>query len=96
MRAAKYETDTRNQPVDVIAVCHADGSLQPLRFRYEDGGHRLHSVHVDEVLCCKPVEYVGIEAFIYTCRAFEEELEHLFELKFSVRSHCWTLFRVLY
>ena len=90
------QNDVRNQPVDVIAVCGIDGSLHPLRFRYEDEAHVMHRVRIDEVLCCKEIEYVGIEAFVYTCRAYEETQAHMFELKFTVRSHCWTLFRVLY
>lgn len=92
----QVESGVQNRAVDVIAVCHADGTLRPLRFRYEDGEHRLRSMRVDEVLCCKPIEYVGVEAFIYSCRAWDEAQEHLFELKYTVRSHCWTLFRVLY
>lgn len=88
--------ETQNQKIDVIAVCAANGSLRPLRFRYEDEAHCLRSVRIDEVICCKEIEYVGIEAFIYTCRAYEEAQEHLFELKFTVRSHSWVLFRVLY
>ena len=30
-----------NSPVDVIAVCSADGSIKPLRFRMEDEEHQL-------------------------------------------------------
>lgn len=82
--------------IDVIAVCNADGSFRPLRFRYEDEEHQLRRVKVDEVLCCKPIEYVGVEAFLYTCRSVDHEREHLYELKYTVRSHVWRLFRVLY
>lgn len=87
---------TQEKNIDVIALCHADGSFRPLRFRYEDESHCLRRVKVDEVLCCKPIEYVGIEAFIYSCRSYEEDQEHLYELKYTVRSHVWELFRVLY
>ena len=87
--------DAQNLKIDVIAVCNADGTLEPLRFRYEDETHRLRRVCVTEVLCCKPIQYVGIEAFVYTCRALDGDRERLYELKYTVRSHSWVLFRVL-
>ena len=85
--------DAQNLKIDVIAVCNADGTLEPLRFRYEDETHRLRRVCVTEVLCCKPIQYVGIEATVYLCRATVREKRWLFELKYTIRTHTWSLQR---
>ncbi len=86
----------RNVEIDMISVCLADGSLQPLRFRYEDPAHQLHRVTITEILCCKEVQYVGIEALLYTCRCLDGPQERLFELRYTIRTHRWVIFRQLY
>lgn len=86
----------RNVPVQMISHCAADGELKPLRFRFEDAAHMLHTVHISEVIDSRKIEYVGIEAFIYLCRAVIENTERMFELKYTVRTHKWVLFREVY
>lgn len=83
-------------PVDVIAVCSANGDIRPLRFRMEDEKHQLLRVDIEEVISCKNVAYVGIEAHIFLCRATVDGRRWLFELKYTIRSHCWCLLRKVY
>lgn len=83
-------------PVDVICVCSANGDICPLRFRMEDEKHQLLRVDIDEVISCRPIQYVGIEAHIFLCRATVGEKKWLFELKYTIRSHSWCLFRKVY
>ena len=40
----------RNLPVQVLAACGVDGQMQPLRFRFEDSEHQLHTVHITEII----------------------------------------------
>lgn len=80
-------------PVDVICVCSADGEIRPLRFRLEDAEHRLLCVDIDEVISTRDIQYVGIEARIYLCRAMVGERQWVFELKYTIRSHRWCFFR---
>ena len=51
---------SKNVPVQMIAHCGADGSMQPLRFRFEDAEHVLHTVRISEVLDSRRVEYYMI------------------------------------
>lgn len=83
-------------PVDVIAICSASGDIRPLRFRMEDEKHQLLRVDIDEVISSKLVQYVGIEAWLFLCRATIEGQKRLFELKFTIRSHSWQLTRKVY
>ena len=86
----------RNQPVDVISVCSADGQIRPLRLRMEDEAHCLLRVDIDEVISMKPIQFVGIEAQIFLCRATVQGKQWLFELKYTIRIHNWCLQRRVY
>ena len=85
-----------NTPIDVISVCEASGQIRPLRFRMEDEEHRLARIDIDEVISCREVQYVGIEAQIFLCRATVHGKKTLFELKYTIRSHSWCLLRKVY
>ena len=85
-----------NAPVDVISVCSANGDIRPLRLRMETKDHRLLRIDIDEIVSSKAIQYVGIEAQIFLCRATVEAKEGLFELKYTIRSHSWCLLRRVY
>ena len=86
----------RNQPVDVISVCSAAGEIRPLRLRMEDEQHQLLRIDSDEIISSKPIQYVGIEAQIFLCKAIVKGKEWLFELKYTIRTHSWCLYRRVY
>ena len=80
-------------PVDVICMCSANGDIRPLRLRMSDdvlGGLRIN---IDKVISSRSVQYVGIEATIFLCQATVEEKQWVFELKYTIRSHSWSLLR---
>ena len=85
-----------NCPVDVISVCSANGDIRPLRLRMESEDHQLLRVDIDEIVSSKMIQYVGIEAIVFLCRATVEQKKWLFELKYTVRTHNWCLMRKVY
>ena len=80
-------------PVDVISMCSADGKIRPLRLRMERDDHQLIRVDIEEVISVKQVQYVGIEAYVFLCRATIDQKRWLFELKYTIRTHVWCLHR---
>ena len=84
--------DAKMCPVDVISMCSAGGEIRPLRFRMEET-HQLLRIDIDEVISVKHVQYVGIEAQIFLCRATVQGKKTLFELKYTIRTHSWCLLR---
>ncbi|MBP3313440.1 MAG: hypothetical protein J6K84_02145 [Oscillospiraceae bacterium] len=88
--------DHTHLPIQVISLCGADGQIKPLRFRFEDEAHGLHTVNILEVLDVRNVMYVGIEAFRFLCRGAEDGESHVFELNYAVRSHRWSLLKKVY
>ena len=85
-----------NQPVDVISVCSANGDIRPLRLRMEDEQHQLLRVDIDEIVSVRPIQFVGIEAQIFLCKAMVAGKQWLFELKYTIRTHSWCFFRRVY
>lgn len=85
-----------NCPVDVISVCSADGAIKPLRLRMEDEEHQLLRVDIDEIVSVREVQYVGIEAHVFLCRATVRGKEWMFELKYTIRTHSWCIMRKVY
>ncbi len=84
------------QPVDVISMCSASGEIRPLRIRMEDEEHSLLRIDIEEVISVKNIQYVGIEATVFLCRATVREKKWLFELKYTIRTHTWCLIRKVY
>ena len=80
-------------PVDVISMCSAGGEIRPLRMRLEDEEHQLLRIDIDEIVSVKYTQYVGIEAQIFLCRATVQGKRWLFELKYTIRTHSWSLMR---
>ena len=86
----------QNISVDVICVCSANGEIRPLRIRLENEEHQLMRIDIDEVISSRKIQYVGIEATVFLCRATVGNKEWIFELKYTIRSHTWCLFRRIY
>ena len=80
-------------PVDVISLCSANGEIHPLRVRMEDDDHCLLRLDIDEVISSRKIQYVGIEATVFLCRATVQDKQWLFELKYTLRSHRWCFLR---
>ena len=88
--------EQRMCPVDVISVCSASGEIRPLRLRMEDEAHQLLRVDIAEVVSVKEIQYVGIEAHVFLCRAQVRGRPWLFELRYTIRTHTWCMLKKVY
>lgn len=84
------------QPVDVISVCDAKGTIIPLRLQLEDEERQLLRIKIQEVISVREIEHVGVEANVFLCRARVHDQDWKFELKYTFRSHNWCLLRRIY
>lgn len=78
-------------PVDVICICTAGGEIRPLRVQIIDEARQIVRINIEEIVSTQTLEYVGAEAAIFRCRATVWERKWLFELKYTIRTHTWTL-----
>lgn len=82
--------------VDVIGVFQADGNIRPLRIQFLDDSRQMIRVNIASVTKCEKVSVVGAEAMVFTCKANLWGQQCAFELKYSIRSHSWSLLRRLH
>lgn len=78
-------------PADVICVCTASGDIRPLRVQIMDETQKIVRINIEKVISTQTLEHVGAEAVIFRCRATVWEQKWLFELKYMIRTHTWTL-----
>ena len=86
---------TVNLPIEMISVCAVDGQMRPLRFRLEDRQRQLVVVPVREVVVSRETDFAGTKIYVYVCQVVLENIEHLVELRYLVKTHRWILFRFL-
>ena len=79
----------------MISVCDVDGEIRPLRFRFEDDTHHIITVTIQEIVVVKEINYVGIQSYLYVCKAVIDNIIKLFELRYTIKSHRWVLFRII-
>ncbi len=84
------------RPVDVISVCRADGTIEPLRMQVEDEHRQLVRVDIEEIVGKREIPHVGVEAKVFLCRGTMASHDCMFELKYTFRSHCWSVLRRVY
>lgn len=82
--------------IEMISVCGSDGKLTPIRFRMEREDQSMQVVPILQVMCCNPVQYAGIDALQYLCKGKVNEQEKMFELRYTLKTHCWSIYRVVY
>lgn len=87
--------ETWIRPVDVISVCSREGQIKPLRLRVEENEQNIR-IDIRDVVSIKEIPYVGVEAKIFLCRAVIHGRECMIELKYAIRTHCWTLLGKVY
>ena len=88
--------DALNLPVQVIVHHDAGGELRPLKFRYEDEKHEVHTIQVDQITDSRKTNFVGIDAIHYICEGQDRGKTHMYELKYTINTHKWVLFRKIY
>lgn len=84
-----------NLPIQLISSCSTQGEFTPLRFRYEDEEHNLITVQIAEILTHRENHYNGIHEIIYTCRADIYGESRLFDLRYNVSLHRFSVFQML-
>ena len=84
------------RPVDVISVCRADGSIEPLRMQVEDDRKQMVKVYIEEIVGRREIPHAGVEARIFLCRGTMAGRDCMFELKYTFRCHCWSVLRRVY
>ena len=62
----------------------------------EGEDQEMQVVPISRIMYCNPIQYAGIDALQYLCKGKVREQEKLFELRYTLKTHCWSIFRVVY
>lgn len=81
----------RAHPVNVICVCSATGEIRPLRLQMEDEERQLLRINVEEVVSVQEITHVGAEATVFVCRVTLWEKTRLIQLRYTIRTHTWSV-----
>lgn len=84
-----------NIPIQLFCVVSTIGDLTPVRFKYETEEHQIMTVHISEILSHKETRLAGTKEITYTCTANIDNSTQIFNLKYNVNLHRWTLVRFL-
>ena len=84
------------RPVDVISVCRADGSIEPLRMQVEGERKEMVRVDIEQIVARREIPHAGVEARVFLCRGTMGDRGCMFELKYTFRTHCWSVLRRVY
>lgn len=86
---------TINIPIQLVSVFSTQGDICPRWFRYENDRHEILKVDINEILMKKEIQFVGIRMIQYICKAIMDGDERLFELRYDILAHKWTLYQLL-
>lgn len=85
-----------NIPIQLISSCSTLGEFTPLRFRYVvPESHDIMTIKIDEVISQKENHFNGAKEFLFTCSACFQNEKKLFDLRYSVITHKWSIFQML-
>lgn len=85
-----------NIPTQVAQVTDTTGKIKPIWFRYEDPvSHEIMTIDRLNVLSQKEINYVGFKMIQFVCSAQFGEMKRLFELRYNIGTHKWTLYQML-
>lgn len=80
-------------PIQTLCLISTTGDVRPVWFRYEDELHQIIKVKIAEILSYKEIKTAGKRELIYTCTATDGENMNIFDLKYTLETHKWILYR---
>ena len=78
-----------NYPIQMFSVTSTLGEITPLRFRYENTGHEVITVNVDEIHAKKEMTIGKGGSVIFTCASSIDEFKMLYQVRYEIGSHKW-------
>lgn len=82
------------KPIEVISVTNFDGEVQPLRFRIIGKDEELNTVRILRIYKVEQSRIAGIQTRIYTCEIQVGDTARICELRYSIDSTRWDLYKI--
>lgn len=78
----------------MASIVSKDGTLTPLKFRYEEADGTLLTIKIDHVLHFEREKKAGNIMFLYQCRSLIRDQDKIYELKYEPESSRWFLWKI--
>ena len=79
--------------IEMIAYFKSDGMINPIRFRVEEE-NRMEVIKINKIISTDTEKLCGNKMIVFTCSAFINNTEKIFELKYDVEKCRWMLFKI--
>ncbi len=79
--------------IEMIAYFKSDGMISPIRFRLEEDNKR-EVIRINKIISTDTEKLCGNKMMVFTCSAFINNTEKIFELKYDVGKCRWMLFKI--
>lgn len=73
-----------NEPVKVMAIFDIDGTMEPVKFRWEE-----QVIYVKKIIRCYDEPFCGNNVIVFLC----QHCEGMYELKYEQRTRKWFLYK---
>lgn len=90
-------TEDINFPIQAASITDTTGKITPVWFKYQGDDYQIYKVKEINVLSSKEINYVGFKMIQFICSApmRESEQARMFELRYNIGTHKWTLYQML-
>lgn len=79
--------------IEMIAYFKSDGSINPIRFRFEEDNRR-EVIKIRKIISTDTEKLCGNKMMVFTCSAFINNAEKIFEIKYDIEKCRWILFKI--
>ena len=81
-----------NIPIQMISCTDTDGTITPMRFRFQDKTGALTTIQIGRIL--KSNQKTNHFHAAFTCEAEVSGLKRIFDLYYNYSDHAWSLRKV--
>ena len=82
------------KPIDVMGKFNKEGILTPIKFKITGEDEGEVTIKVDRVLTRELEKLAGNKMFVYKCQSTINGIEKVYELKYSLETCKWMLFKI--
>lgn len=79
--------------IEMIAYFKKDGMINPIRFRLEEEG-KAEVIKISKIINIDLEKFCGNKMYVFTCSAFVNNIEKIFEVKYDIEKCKWILYKI--
>ena len=82
-----------SKKIEMIAYFKKDGKINPIRFKIEEDD-KCQVIKIAKIISTDLEKLCGNKMLVFTCSAFIDGVEKVFELKYDVEGCSWMLYKI--